>query len=69
MRPFSPQKSELGDLLGYRPAYEKVPNKNLVLTFWRTLRKLGQDKRLSGELYTKSYIIAYAQGCLKMVPQ
>ena len=39
-----------------------------MLTFRRTLRKLGKEKRLSGEFYTKSYIIAYAQGCLKMAP-
>ena len=42
---------------------DKIEPKNIMLTFWRTLKK-----RVRGESYTKSYIIA-AQGCLKMAPQ
>ena len=53
----------------YSPANGKVPNKNFMLTFWRTLKKLSQEKRLSGEIYIKSYIIAYAQVFLEMPPQ
>ena len=51
------------------PMIKKEPNENKRLTFLRTLRKLGQAKRLSGKLYTKSYIKADAQGCLEMAPQ
>ena len=42
-------------------------NKNKRVTFWRTRRKVDEEKVLNGERYTQSYIVAYAQGCLKMV--
>ena len=29
------------EYLQYRPAKKKMPSKNTMLTFWRTLRKLG----------------------------
>ena len=53
----------------YRPAKKKVPNINRMLTFWRTLRKLGKETRFRDKLYIKSCIIAYAQGGLEMAPQ
>ena len=35
----------------HTPAHKKVPNENTMLTVWRTLRKLGLEKRPSGKLY------------------
>ena len=48
---------------------ERAHNENIMLTFWRRPRKLGEEKWLSGGFYTKSYTVAYAQGCVKMSPQ
>ena len=39
----------------YRAANKKVPNKNIMLTLWGTLRKMGYEKRLGGEFYTKAF--------------
>ena len=59
----------------YRPANNKVPQKNIMLNFRSTLRKLGEKKQLRGALCTKYYQVptryqsTSSLGCLKMAPQ
>ena len=54
----------------YRPTEEiayQVIRKNTRLIVWGGDKKFDQEAVLSDERYTKSYTIAYAQGCPRRV--